>query len=163
MKNKYSSIFPKITFGISHPFVREVSDFELEAGKVLKCVFVGKFEYQKGADLFLELIARSRNVNWTIAAISNGSEKERLRQVPPGVQLYLDLNNEEVLNILKVSDILIFPSRTEGFGIAILEALSKGVVPIVLDIPIGIPDQVEHGYNGFIVPEKNWSDASLFA
>ena len=55
-------------------------------------------------------------------------------------------------------DVLVLPSRTEGFGIAILEALTNGVVPIVLDIPIGIPDQIISGYNGFIVKENNWKN-----
>lgn len=159
LKSKYMSLFPELKFGVSHPFLLAVPEKEPSAGEKLNCVFIGKFEYQKGADLFLDLVKSFEDeMNWTVAAIADGSEASLLGRIPSYVKIYMDLPNEKVLQLLSEADVLIFPSRTEGFGIAVLEAMSRGVVPIVLNIPIGIPDQVIHGYNGFIVDAENWSE-----
>lgn len=129
----------------------------------MECIFIGRFEYLKGADLFLELINLFEDdVSWTVITLSDESEQNLLDRIPAKAKIYKDISNEKVLDILAEMDILIFPSRSEGFGIAVLEALSFGVVPLALDIPIGIPDQVIDGYNGFIIKSENWnSKASM--
>jgi len=160
LKNKYSEYFLKLKFVISHPFLIGSSAGAIQNRRKLNCIFIGKFEYLKGADLYLKLVAElGENFNWTIAAISDGSERSFLDKIPKDVNILMDQTNEEVISILKNMDILVFPSRTEGFGIAVLEAMSEGVVPIALDIPIGIPDQIVNAYNGFIIKEESWDRA----
>jgi glycosyltransferase involved in cell wall biosynthesis len=53
--------------------------------------------------------------------------------------------------IFAASDIFVLPSRHDGWGVVVNEALGAGL-PIVLSDRVGARDLVEDGRNGFIVP-----------
>jgi glycosyltransferase involved in cell wall biosynthesis len=40
-------------------------------------------------------------------------------------------------------DVFVLPTRQEGFPVALLEAMSAGVVPVVSDIDSGVPEVVD--------------------
>jgi glycosyltransferase involved in cell wall biosynthesis len=46
-------------------------------------------------------------------------------------------------------DVLVMPSRAEGLPVALLEGMAAGCVPVVSDLPSGIPEIVENGVSGF--------------
>ena len=46
-------------------------------------------------------------------------------------------------------DVLVMPSRNEGLPVALLEAGAAGVVPVVSDLPSGIPEVVAPGVSGY--------------
>ena len=49
------------------------------------------------------------------------------------------------------SDVFLALSRSEAFGMAMLEAMSQGAIPVIYDIESGPSEIVEHGINGFKV------------
>ncbi|MDQ7026627.1 MAG: glycosyltransferase family 4 protein [Anaerolineae bacterium] len=51
-------------------------------------------------------------------------------------------------------DILLVPSTREGFGLVLLEAMSKRVAVIASNVS-AIPEVVEHGETGLLVPPRN--------
>ena len=55
----------------------------------------------------------------------------------------------DMSGILGCSDVLLFPSESESFGLAPLEAMACGV-PVVATRVGGIPEVVTHGLNGFL-------------
>jgi glycosyltransferase involved in cell wall biosynthesis len=57
-------------------------------------------------------------------------------------------------NLLQGCHILLFPSLSEGFPLAIPEAMACGLVPIATDIP-GPTEIVIHEHNGLLVPTRN--------
>jgi len=61
------------------------------------------------------------------------------------------VEHDEVLSILKSSDIFVMPSRQEGTPIALLEAAAIGV-PILATSSGGIPELVENGKQALLVP-----------
>nr|WP_315990577.1 glycosyltransferase [Desulforamulus aquiferis] len=56
---------------------------------------------------------------------------------------------DSVASILAASDVMLFPSCCESFGLAALEALSCGV-PVIATNAGGIPEVIEHGEVGFL-------------
>jgi glycosyltransferase involved in cell wall biosynthesis len=60
-----------------------------------------------------------------------------------------DVSN--VHEYLQASDVFIFPTENEAFGISLIEAMSCGL-PVVAASTGGITDIVEHGVDGILVP-----------
>lgn len=57
----------------------------------------------------------------------------------------------DVADTLKRTDVLIHPTRIEGFGLIIIEAMAAGVVPVVTRLQGITDDIIEDGVNGFLV------------
>lgn len=53
------------------------------------------------------------------------------------------------------SDVVVVPSLQESFGLVVTEAMATGK-PVIASRVGGIPDQVEHGYNGFLVEPRDY-------
>jgi len=58
---------------------------------------------------------------------------------------------KNIVPIINMADLLLLPSQTESFGLVILEAMAAGV-PVVANNVGGIPEVVENGVTGFLVP-----------
>jgi len=69
-------------------------------------------------------------------------------------------NKEELKNVFNKADIFILTSVTtsngyqEGTPTVLLEAMSSGL-PVISTYHAGIPEQVQDGKSGFLVPERN--------
>ena len=50
------------------------------------------------------------------------------------------------------SDVLLLMSGWEGLSNTMLEAMNAGCVPVVTDIPSGVPDVITHEENGLLAP-----------
>jgi L-malate glycosyltransferase len=60
----------------------------------------------------------------------------------------------DVLSLHKAFDIFVMSSVTEGLGTSLLDAMACGK-PIVATTAGGIPEVVEHGVSGFLVPPRD--------
>ena len=60
--------------------------------------------------------------------------------------------NDDVLDLLGSCDAFLLPSAFEGLSVGMLEAMSRGAVPVVSAIRSGVPDVIRHGENGLIAP-----------
>lgn len=56
--------------------------------------------------------------------------------------------------IFSEADIFVFPTYNETFGLVNLEAMQNGL-PVISTFEGGIPDVIEDGKTGFLVPQKN--------
>jgi N-acetyl-alpha-D-glucosaminyl L-malate synthase BshA len=59
----------------------------------------------------------------------------------------------DVQNLLPSADVFLLPSEYESFGLAALEAMACGVVPIATAAG-GLPEVIRDGVDGFLVPEE---------
>jgi glycosyltransferase involved in cell wall biosynthesis len=64
---------------------------------------------------------------------------------------------QNVEKYLSAFDVLIHPSSTEGFGLAIIEAMAFGV-PVIASKVGGIPNIIQHKINGLLFESGNESD-----
>ncbi len=67
-----------------------------------------------------------------------------------GVEYAGVVSGEAKAGLFGSADIFVLPSYTEGFSVAVLEAMFQGL-PIVTSTRGGLPDVVKHGENGLLV------------
>lgn len=122
-----------------------------------RIAFVGELGPRKGTPQLIEALALLvGHRNWTATIAGNGMLEESLAAVQrlgiaDRVSIPGWLNSAAVNHLLCRTDILVLPSFAENLPMAILEAFAHGV-PVV-STPVGaIPEVVEPGRNGLLVP-----------
>ncbi|MBI2835571.1 MAG: glycosyltransferase [Acidobacteria bacterium] len=58
----------------------------------------------------------------------------------------------EIAGLMERSDVYLLTSNFEGLPLSLLEAMQKGCVPVVSAVASGIPEVVQDGENGCLVP-----------
>lgn len=113
----------------------------------LHLVFLGRMTTGKGVYDLPKidglLLEASVQVRWTV--IGDGPQRAGLIEAMPEsdrVRYRTPKTNEEVLSLCAEGDVFVFPTRFEGFPVALLEAMSAGLVPVVSNLPSGIPEVV---------------------
>lgn len=120
---------------------------------------VGRLHPSKGYDTLLksmpQVIEKFPQVKLMIAG--NGTEKDHLEKLC--TQLYISdkviflgrKTPEEIRNLLREINLFVLASNWEGFGLAAVEAMASGI-PVVTTKVGGLPEIVEDGRTGFLVP-----------
>jgi glycosyltransferase involved in cell wall biosynthesis len=120
----------------------------------LNLLFLGRHDTNKGVfdlyEIHRLLQQRGITVNWLI--LGKGPETDKLKQQwqdVPAVEFRTPATNEEILQLASESDIFVFPTKFEGFPVALVEAMSVGCVPVVSDLPGGIRELIHDNETGF--------------
>ncbi|SEN43445.1 N-acetyl-alpha-D-glucosaminyl L-malate synthase BshA [Amphibacillus marinus] len=69
---------------------------------------------------------------------------------------------QNIADLLSIADLKLLLSEKESFGLVLIEAMACGVPCIGTSVG-GIPEVIEHGYNGYIVPLNDSESASQYA
>lgn len=117
-------------------------------------VYLGQIRPYKGLPVLLEAAAGLADTRLWV--IGNGHYAEACRRQAeelglPDVAFWGSLPDEEMIHLLKQAHMLVLPSitRSEAFGIALLEGMAAGNVPVASHLP-GVADLV--GNEGFTFP-----------
>jgi len=131
----------------------------------LRILFVGNLVPRKGLLVLLRAVASLPRGGWSLTvAGSAGADPPhaaRLREfvqahdLGGSVRFTGHLPDDQLALHLSVSHVLAIPSGYEGFGIAYLEAMGFGVVPIGSSAG-GAPEVIEDGKSGFLVSPGDW-------
>ena len=116
---------------------------------------VARIHQSKGIDYLLSAIALAADagVDRKFLIVGKGREKlaGRLKELHIEEHVIAPGYREDVPEILSIVDVFVLPSLREGLGTAILEAMAMGK-PIISTRVGGIPEAVQHGINGLLVP-----------
>ena len=140
-------------------------------GKKFRILVFGRGDTEdfklKGYDIAAKAVAKlvDKTYHLTLVGASKGSEellKYGLLQNQLIVKGYLE-NREDLLTLLCASNLVIIPSRTEGFGLTALEALSAGI-PFLVSQNSGFGEALQEIPRGsaFIVDSEDpedWAEA----
>jgi glycosyltransferase involved in cell wall biosynthesis len=121
---------------------------------------VARLSDVKGLDILIRsmplIINAVRNVKLVIAG--EGKEKISLQSLTKSLDLeknimFVPLVNQ-VDDILSSFDIFVMPSRQEGLGLSVLEALSRGLPVVASDVG-GLKSLIRHQQTGLLVPAED--------
>ncbi len=120
----------------------------------LNLLFLGRHVKDKGIfDIYeINKILKEKNINVTWTILGKGPETVNVIKQwenENNVSFLTPDTQSEVLDIIEKNDILVFPTKFEGFPVAILESMSVGCIPIASDIVGGVQEVVIDNFTGF--------------
>ena len=123
----------------------------------LRLIYAGRFQEQKGIfdlpEIDRALQAAGAAVTWTLAGGGPHEDELRRRWAFNRAVRWMGLLTEANLSALyQDQDVFVLPTRSEGFPVALVEAMASGLPPIISDIASGVPEIVESGVNGERLP-----------
>lgn len=130
-------------------FSPEVRNSCVPEGKIA-FLYVGRLAAEKNLEILLDAFARvSARYPWAHLVITgDGPLLAKLKhKAPAGVTFTGYLSGITLAQVYASSDIFVFPSTTETFGLVILEAMASGL-PVIAANAGGIKDNLAHNFNG---------------
>ena len=129
-----------------------------------RIISIGRYAYEKGNDLLLKawLKVEKGCTDWQLDIYGMGEQKpyfslmDELGLDRSRCHLHGSLDNvkDEYLN----SSVFLLPSRFEGFGLVIIEAMSCGLPVVSFDCENGPRNIINNGKNGILVPAFDVDD-----
>jgi len=117
---------------------------------------VGRLSPEKGLKVLLlsfkERYSDMKNIKLIIAG--DGPQRSELEDFANDLgiadQVFFTGHRKNVQDYYKIANLFVMPSFTEGFPMALLEAMQNGL-PVVATNVGGIPDIIESGVNGLLI------------
>lgn len=126
-----------------------------EYNQKINLLFIGRFDYQKGFDILLTLMKNIDAACYHLTAIGDFvHEQDAFIEHPKDITFTGWLNKEQIKPYLQYADVIIVPSRWEGFAMVPIEAMSYKK-PIIAANTTSLPEAVLDGYNGYLFDIHN--------
>lgn len=126
---------------------------------------IGRLSEQKGIDVFLKAISRIKCAGFSVKGviIGDGEDRDKIRQWMADMGLEDDIimmgYQQHIPSLISQLDLVVMPSRWEGFPLLPLEVFSAHRTMVASDIS-GINEIVKHMENGILVQKD---DVQAFA
>ncbi|MDE7388962.1 MAG: glycosyltransferase [Muribaculaceae bacterium] len=111
-------------------------------GAIRSIVSVGRLDAPiKGQDLLIRAMADPRLAGMTLTLMGAGASEAELRALAAGlgvddrITFAGTVARDDVYGRLADFDLFVLPSRTEGFGLALAEAMAAGIPVVTADLP----------------------------
>jgi GalNAc-alpha-(1->4)-GalNAc-alpha-(1->3)-diNAcBac-PP-undecaprenol alpha-1,4-N-acetyl-D-galactosaminyltransferase len=122
-------------------------------------VSLGRLSAVKQIDVLLRIFARlaERHPDWQLNIWGDGPERERLaaliESLGIGTQARLCGATDRPLEALRDGDLFVMTSRTEGFPMALAEAMASGIPAVSFDCPSGPRQLIRPEIDGVLVAD----------
>ena len=135
----------------------------------LQILFLGNIIPRKGLHTLLDALEKLIAKDWQLSVVGSlefdpAYVKNVERTVNDygfgnRVKFYGSLEEDQLINVMVNSHVLVVPSYHEGFGIAYLEGMGFGL-PAVGTMHGGASEIISDGVNGYLVPRENATELS---
>lgn len=126
---------------------------KLEWNKIL---FIGRLDYElKGLDLLIEVMVYLKNsIDFTLTVVGDGPGRERfekeIRKAGLQEQVAIMGFSNNVHPYYCEASVVVLPSRQEGFGLVVTEAMECGI-PVVSFRTEGPSEIIRDGIDGYLI------------
>lgn len=140
----------------------ESADYQ-DSTPVVELVYLGQCVPRKGVDIALSALGAVGRLNWRLTVLGDGASRVDLESLASRlgilnrVRFMAYLPNHEALQILALSDLLILPSRFDGWGAVTNEALMRGV-PVICSDRCGASDLLRDSRRGEVFQSESVAD-----
>lgn len=147
-----------ISTDIFRPYNKDIikKKYEIEAEQ--KVVLFGAVspssDDRKGYNYFKEVLQLLNSKSVTVVVFGNSSGE---RDIIPNIKFKMlgTIDDDKTLaEIYSIADVFVAPSKQENLSNAVMEAISCGTPVVAFNIG-GMPDMIEDGTNGFLIPPYN--------
>jgi glycosyltransferase involved in cell wall biosynthesis len=141
------------------PLGEHARSADQDRGSVL--LYVGRVSSDKGLDFLIQVFTRLcwKRSDLRLIIVGEGPALKNLRTGTAGQRVVLTgkISHEALPGIYACADLFVFPSTTDTFGRAVLEAQACGLPAIVSNIG-GPQEIVAHGRTGYIAKAGSYLD-----
>lgn len=169
IKNELKPAYHPKVKTIPNPLTFTIDEHSPVASKEKIILYTGRIHPEKGIDLLIEAYLQSELRDWKLMVIgphktaSGGGGEKYLKKLKDlagssNIQFPGPIYDIEKLNThYQKASVFVYPSlaeKGETFGLAPLEAMAWGTVPIVSDLTC-FKDFIDHGKNGLIFDHRS--------
>jgi glycosyltransferase involved in cell wall biosynthesis len=139
-------------YGVDLDFWRPDASVQRDAS--IRFIYAGQCSLRKGLPVLLDAWKRAGLKDATLDLVGTWQfTEQKLRDLPSGVNVIGPVSAAELRMRYQCSDVFVFPSFFEGFGLVILEAMACGL-PVIATDATAAPDVLANDC-GRIVPAGN--------
>lgn len=120
-----------------------------------RLLYVGSWIKRKGVDL-LEPIMRELGDDFELHYTGGPAAEKDKHEMPANMHDLGRLNQQEVIFAMQNADAFLFPSRSEGLPLVVLEAMACGL-PVIGMLGTAVTEVVDHEVNGYLCSQDNLS------
>ncbi|MBZ4660160.1 MAG: glycosyltransferase family 4 protein [Desulfacinum sp.] len=121
---------------------------EREPHHPFRLLYVGNWVKRKGVDLLGPILKRL-GPDFELLYTADRSGAHTRYPLPPNCRCIGRLTQSELVQAYRDADALLFPSRSEGLPLTIIEAMACGLSPVASNIP-AVASIVQNGVNGLL-------------
>jgi glycosyltransferase involved in cell wall biosynthesis len=122
-------------------------------------LFIGRLVDQKNPFAAIEILRNMDNSRATLKFVGEGDLeillKEKVAEFGLEARVSFLGRKGDVTTFLQEADVLILPSKYEGFGMVLAESIACGVPVVSFDCPTGPSEIIIDGINGYLIPQGN--------
>lgn len=120
-----------------------------------KVLFVGSIGLRKGVHYLLEAIRQLNHPQIELHLVGGIEGSGQWLSKYDGIFKHTPfVTHDKLCHIYRNSDVFVFPSLHEGFGMVLNEAIASGL-PIIGTPCTGVPDILKYGKCGYVIPIRD--------
>jgi len=163
-KKNLEKFFPNIKNKIElvYPAVPE-QKFKKKKRKKLTIIYASRYFWIKGGLVALEVLSKLKK-RYDIEIIFISDVPEKIKKRYKNIKITSFVTQKKFFEYLNNSDIFFYPSLVDGFGFAILEAMSFGLPTIAVstDCAKACKEIVKNNKTGFVVDFFAYKDNEIY-
>ncbi len=155
LKSSYKKINAKL-LNIPNISTYQISNtsYNLDSKTILS---VGNLVKVKGIDLAIDAASKvfEKHPDWCWHIYGDGNDggefKQKVKELSLEDNVKFMGRSKNLTNAYSDAAIFVLPSRSEGFGLVLIEAQSYHIPTVAFDVPFGPRNVISNGVNGFLV------------